>query len=132
MILLSLEIPLLNEFENDIFSFFTGSRLPAGVGKIIPQVIFGMGGVGKIIPQVIFGGGRGGGLGTPRIAFGRGRRNVYGFTSATRGPMGRENTPIGSARRGSSGFHQAVEREELAWDKLKVYRWKVQCFRIKE
>ncbi|XP_031287164.1 protein POLYCHOME-like [Pistacia vera] len=48
------------------------------------------------------GGGRGGGLGTPRSAFGRGRRNGYGFASATRGPMGRENTPIGSARRGSS------------------------------
>ncbi|KAJ0100133.1 hypothetical protein Patl1_21204 [Pistacia atlantica] len=48
------------------------------------------------------GGGRGGGLGTPRSAFGRGTRNVYGCTSATRGPMGKENMPIGSAGRGSS------------------------------
>ncbi|XP_031276287.1 protein POLYCHOME-like [Pistacia vera] len=48
------------------------------------------------------GGGRGGGLGTPRSAFGRGRRNLYGCTSATGGPMGRENTQIGSVRRGSS------------------------------
>lgn len=43
----------------------------------------------------------GGGLGTPRSAFGHRRRNVYGFTSATRGRMGRENAPTGSTRRGS-------------------------------
>ncbi|XP_031259413.1 uncharacterized protein LOC116117542 [Pistacia vera] len=57
------------------------------------------------------GGGRGGGLGTPRSEFGRGRRNLYGCTSATGGPMGRENTPIGSARRGSSVFTCLVPEE---------------------
>lgn len=46
--------------------------------------------------------GRGRGGGTPRSAFGRGRRNVYGSTWATRASTGRENTPTGSARRGSS------------------------------
>ncbi|TXG46453.1 hypothetical protein EZV62_028046 [Acer yangbiense] len=41
--------------------------------------------------------GRGGGFGTPRGGFGRGRRSTFGV------PMGRENTPpLGSARRGRS------------------------------
>lgn len=41
--------------------------------------------------------GRGGGFGTPRGGFGRGRRSTFGV------PTGRENTPpFGSARRGRS------------------------------
>ncbi|TXG46364.1 hypothetical protein EZV62_028136 [Acer yangbiense] len=41
--------------------------------------------------------GRGGGFGTPRGGFGRGRRSTFGV------PTGRENTPpLGSARRGRS------------------------------
>ncbi|KAH7557317.1 hypothetical protein JRO89_XS11G0118600 [Xanthoceras sorbifolium] len=48
--------------------------------------------------------GRGGsGFGTPRGGFGRGRRSTFGSASATRGSIGRENTPVlGSARRGRS------------------------------
>ncbi|ESR34733.1 protein POLYCHOME [Citrus sinensis] len=43
--------------------------------------------------------GRGGGLGTPRSGVVRGRRNAFGSATVTRGPIGRENTPAGSAAR---------------------------------
>lgn len=44
--------------------------------------------------------GRGGFLVTPRSRVARGRMSAYGSASVTRGPIGRENTPVGSARRG--------------------------------
>lgn len=43
--------------------------------------------------------GRGGGLGTPRSGLVRGRRNAFGSATVTRGPIGRDNTPAGSAAR---------------------------------